>query len=83
MLVYRAGAAASLTALEPARVMLLGGAVAGQGAIDVDGDPEIGSLGRKLIGRHHVIDERFDKSCLVEIEELISGDVRGAGSRLL
>ena len=48
-------------------------------AIDVDVDAEIGALGADLVGRDHVIHQRFDEGGLVEIEEFISGGLRGGG----
>src|SRR5580704_3890149 len=41
-------------------------------AIDIDVDAKIGALGGKLVGRHHVIDERLHESRLVEAQERIA-----------
>ena len=41
---------------------------AGQRAVDEDVDAHVGAFGRMLIGRHHVIDHRFDECSLVKIE---------------
>ena len=57
---------------------------AGERAVDVDVDAEIGALGAELVGRDHVIDQRLDERRLVEIEELIpAASGRPARSRLL
>ena len=51
---------------------------AGERAIDVDVDAEIGALRADLVGRDHVIDQRLDEGGLVEIEEGIAGRLAGA-----
>ena len=40
---------------------------AGERAVDVDIDADVGAFGRKLVGGHHVIDQGLDESRLVEI----------------
>ncbi len=48
--------------------------------IDVDAD--VGALGRELVGRHHVVDQRLDEGRLLEIEEGVAGgDGRLRGGR--
>src|SRR5262245_12995168 len=40
----------------------------GKRAIDIDVDADVSALGRQRVGRHHVVDQRLDKSLLFEIE---------------
>src|SRR5262249_24337033 len=54
----------------------------GARAVDIDVDAEIGALGRELVGRHHVVDQRLDEGGLLEVEERVALGGR-CGSRLL
>ena len=49
---------------------------AGQCAIDIDVDADVGAFRREIVRRHHVVDQRFDERGLIEIEECIAGGCR-------
>src|SRR5215471_14032348 len=51
---------------------------AGERAVDVDVDAEVGAFGAELVGRHHVVDQRLDEGGLVGVEEFV-GDYRWWG----
>jgi len=52
-------------------------------AVDVNVDADVGALGTEIVGRHHVVDQRLDKSGFLEIEERVSGGWRCGGGGLL
>src|SRR6202790_5741841 len=54
---------------------------AGEGAIDVNIDAEVGALRADLIGGHHVIHQGLDEGGLIEIEKGVSGGFRSGGYR--
>ena len=49
---------------------------AGERAVDVDVDAEIGAFRADLVGRDHVIDQGLDEGGFIEIEEFIAGGLR-------
>jgi len=53
---------------------------AGERAIDVNIDAQIGALRADLVGRHHVIHQCLNEGCFIVIEKCISGGFRGGGS---
>ena len=55
---------------------------AGERAVDVNIDADIGAFGRELVGGHHVIDQRLDESRFVEVQELVALGRRFRGGLL-
>ena len=56
--------------------------VAGQRAVDENVDAHVSALGRMLVGRHHVIDHRFDECRFIEIQKRVSRRRSGRALRL-
>src|ERR1700692_1573470 len=55
---------------------------AGERAVDVNVDAEIGALRADLVRRDHVIHQRLDEGGLVEIEKGVAGGLRCGDRRL-
>jgi len=54
---------------------------ASERAVDVDIEAQVGALGRVLVRRHHVIDQRFDECCFLRVQVDVAWEHGIGGSR--